>query len=93
MTLGVVSRFRLENVFVPAQPLKLYPTEIEVTLSSGDTVNVIGRPCVVVPLQVPALPAGAGEAEPQPLVNAPDTSATSANVALGNVVTIVPFIM
>jgi len=43
-TLGAVSRSRFENLFVPVQPLKLYPTEIEVTLSSGDTLNVIGLP-------------------------------------------------
>ena len=44
VTLGVVSRFKFENVFVPVQPLKLYPREIEVTLSSGETLKVIGLP-------------------------------------------------
>jgi hypothetical protein len=44
VTLGTISRSRFENVFVPVQPLKLYPREIEVTLSSGDTLKVIGLP-------------------------------------------------
>jgi hypothetical protein len=31
VTIGAVSRFRFENVCVPEQPLKLYPTLMAVT--------------------------------------------------------------
>jgi hypothetical protein len=47
--------FRFENVRDPEQPLKLYPTVIEVTVSSAETVKAIGAPCDVVPLHWPAL--------------------------------------
>jgi len=38
--------------------LKLYPTTIDVRVSSDDTVNVIEVPCAVVPLHWPALSEG-----------------------------------
>jgi hypothetical protein len=50
VTSGTVSRLRFENVFIPEHPLKLYPTAIAVTLCSGETVKLIGAPCIVVPL-------------------------------------------
>jgi hypothetical protein len=53
VTDGAVSRFRFENVCDPEQPLKLYPSVISVTFSSGETVNVIGVPCAVVPIHWP----------------------------------------
>ena len=49
MTSGAVGTCRFENVCVPEQPLKLYPTEIVVSISSEDTVNVMALPCAVVP--------------------------------------------
>jgi len=54
VTDGAVSRFRFENVCVPEHPLKLYPTEIEVTFSSADTVKLIGVPWDVIPLHWPS---------------------------------------
>ena len=44
VTSGAVSSVRLENVFDPMHPLKLYPTEIDVTFSSGDMVKLIVLP-------------------------------------------------
>jgi len=40
---------------VPVQPLKLYPTDSVVRISSGDTVNAMGAPCAVVPFHLPTL--------------------------------------
>ena len=54
VTFGAVGMFRFENVSVPAQPLKLYPTAIDVSVSSEDTAKVIAVPCAVVPVHWPA---------------------------------------
>ena len=50
MRFGTVATLRFENVCVPEQPLKLYPTTIVLRISSGDTVNVMDVPCPVVPV-------------------------------------------
>jgi hypothetical protein len=55
VTFGAVGTFRSANVWVPEQPLKVYPTAIVVRASSGDTVNAIDAPCAVVPLHWPTL--------------------------------------
>jgi hypothetical protein len=55
MISGAVGRFRSEKVCDPEQPLKLYPTVIDVTVSSADTVKPIGMPWAVTPLQWPTL--------------------------------------
>ena len=55
VTSGAVATCRFENACVPEQPLKLYPTEIVVSISSEDTVNVMALPCAVVPLHWPTL--------------------------------------
>ena len=49
-----MSRFRFENVFVPLQLPKLYPTAMAVTFWSAETVKVIGLPWDVVPLHSPS---------------------------------------
>jgi hypothetical protein len=49
-----IARFKFENVFVPEQPLKLYPTVMAVTFWSDETVKVIGLFCYVVPLHSPS---------------------------------------
>jgi hypothetical protein len=67
MASGAVGTFRFENVCVPEQPLKLYPTAIAVRTSSEDTVKVIGVPCAVVPLHRPTLSDEAdGDVGPSP---------------------------
>jgi hypothetical protein len=55
VTSGAVATCRFEKVCVPEQPLKLYPTEIVVSISSEDTVNVMALPCAVVPFHWPTL--------------------------------------
>jgi hypothetical protein len=52
VTSGAVATCRFEKVCVPEQPLKLYPTEIVVSISSEDTVNVMALPCGDVPVAV-----------------------------------------
>src|SRR5580765_8210867 len=54
ITVGAVSRLRFEYVWMPEQPLKLYPTEIEVTFWFDATLKVMGTPCAVVPLHWPS---------------------------------------
>ena len=54
VTFGAVRTFRFENVSIPEQPLKLYPTAIDVRVSFEDTTKVIAVPCTVVPLHWPA---------------------------------------
>jgi hypothetical protein len=76
VTIGAVSRFRFENVCSPEQPLKLYPTVMAVTFSSGDTLKVIGVPWDVVPLHWPSSVAGDGVVGPQALINAQHAIAT-----------------
>jgi hypothetical protein len=55
VTSGAVGAYRFENVCVPEQLLKLYPTEIVVSISSEDTVKVMALPCAVVPFHWPTL--------------------------------------
>ena len=55
VTSGAVATCGSEKVCVPEQPLKLYPTEIVVSISSEDTVNVMALPCAVVPFHWPTL--------------------------------------
>ena len=55
VTSGAVGTFRFENVCIPEQLLKLYPTAIAVRASSEDTVKLIGVPCAVLPLHSPTL--------------------------------------
>lgn len=55
VTSGAVGTFRFENVCVPEQLLKLYPTAIVVRTSSEDTVKLIVVPCAVLPLHWPTL--------------------------------------
>jgi len=75
--LGVVGTSRSENVCVPEQPLKLYPTAIAVRASSEDTAKVIGVPCAVLPLHWPTLSDEAdGDVGPSPHPQA----STAANV-------------
>src|SRR5687768_17581137 len=52
---GAVGTSKPENVCDPEQPLKSYPSVIEVTRSSADTTNAIGAPWDVVPLHSPTL--------------------------------------
>ena len=51
-------RDRFENVFDPEQPLKLYPTVIDVTFSSGETTTAIDLPWDVVPFHTPSYEIG-----------------------------------
>jgi hypothetical protein len=53
VTFGAISILRFEKVCVAEHPLKLYPTVIEVTFSSGEMLNEIGLPCDVVPAHSP----------------------------------------
>ena len=82
VTFGMVSRLKFEKVLDPVHPLKLYPTEIDVTFSSGEIVKLIGLPCAVVPLQLPALPSGVGEDELQALISPHHTKAMALNAAV-----------
>jgi hypothetical protein len=50
---GAIWRFKFGNICDPEQLLNLYPTVIEVTLSSGETVKAIGIPWAVVPSHWP----------------------------------------
>lgn len=61
MTSGAVGTFRFENVWDPEQALKLYPSVIAVTVSSGETVKAIGTPWDVMPLHWPTLRDGAAD--------------------------------
>jgi hypothetical protein len=54
VAIGAVSRFRFENVCTPEQPPKLYPTVMEVTFWSGETVKLIALPWDVVPVHWPS---------------------------------------
>ena len=49
-TCGAISRLKLENVCNPEQPLKSCPSVMVVTVSSGEMVNAMGLPWIVVPL-------------------------------------------
>lgn len=76
---GAVGTLKLENVCDPAQPLKSYPRVIVVTCSFGETMNVIGAPCDVVPLHSPAIgdevPANGKSGEVHALASAHDSTA------------------
>ena len=59
MTFGAMLRLRFENVCDPEQPLKLCPTVIAVTFSSGEIVKAIELPWDVVHAwEEPYIPAG-----------------------------------
>jgi hypothetical protein len=88
VTSGAVATCRFEKVCVPEQPLKLYPTEIVVSISSEDTVNVMALPCAVVPFHWPTLSdEGDGDggllpqAEASTPANVPTHSSSLARVA------------